>query len=93
MKTYSSHYINGQWVPARSADHFTVYDSSTEEVMATVPAGTAAEAGEAVLAARAAFEGWAGLPVLPLLEDDDIAAPPLVPTPTGVEVGASPPSV
>jgi acyl-CoA reductase-like NAD-dependent aldehyde dehydrogenase len=39
MKTYSSHYINGQWVPARSADHFTVYDSSTEEVMATVPAG------------------------------------------------------
>lgn len=31
--------------------------------MATVPAGTASEAEAAVLAARAAFEGWAALPV------------------------------
>lgn len=63
MKTYSSHYIDGQWVEAQSAETFAVHDSSTEEVMATVPAGTAAEAGQAVLAARAAFDAWAALPV------------------------------
>ncbi|MCJ0763226.1 aldehyde dehydrogenase family protein [Variovorax terrae] len=63
MKTYSSHYINGAWVQARSSDTFAVHDSSTEEVMATVPAGTAAEAEQAVLAARAAFDAWAALPV------------------------------
>ena len=40
-----------------------VHDSSTEELMATVPAGTADEAATAVLAARAAFDGWAALPV------------------------------
>ena len=40
-----------------------MHDSSTEELMATVPAGTADEAATAVLAARAAFDGWAALPV------------------------------
>jgi betaine-aldehyde dehydrogenase len=63
MKTYASHYINGQWVAARSGQAFQVHDSSTEELMASVPAGTADEAAQAVLAARAAFEGWAALPV------------------------------
>ncbi len=63
MKIYPSHYINGQWVQAQSAEVFEVHDSSTEEVMATVPAGTATEAEQAVLAARAAFDGWAALPV------------------------------
>jgi len=63
MTTYSSHYINGQWVKAQSTDTLPVHDSSTEEVMATVPAGTAQEAEQAVLAARAAFDSWASLPV------------------------------
>jgi acyl-CoA reductase-like NAD-dependent aldehyde dehydrogenase len=63
MRTYSSHYIAGQWVPAQSRQGFEVHDSSTEELMASVPAGTADEAEQAVLAARAAFEGWAALPV------------------------------
>ncbi|MBX3587550.1 MAG: aldehyde dehydrogenase family protein [Ramlibacter sp.] len=63
MKTYPSHYINGQWVKAQSPDTFTVHDSSTEEVMATVPAGTADEATQAIEAARAAFDAWAALPV------------------------------
>ena len=62
-KHYASHYINGQWVKAISPDTLPVHDSSTEEVMATVPAGTAQEAEAAVLAARAAFDGWAALPV------------------------------
>lgn len=63
MTVYPAHYINGQWVKAQSPETLPVHDSSTEELMATVPAGTAAEAEAAVLAARAAFEGWAALPV------------------------------
>jgi acyl-CoA reductase-like NAD-dependent aldehyde dehydrogenase len=63
MKIYPSHYINGQWVKAHSPDGLAVYDSNTEEVMATVPAGTAQEAQAAVQAAHAALEGWAALPV------------------------------
>jgi betaine-aldehyde dehydrogenase len=63
MTTYPSHYINGQWVTAQSKDTLPVHDSSTEEVMATVPAGTAREAEQAVLAARAAFDAWSTLPV------------------------------
>ncbi len=63
MTAYPSHYVNGQWVPAQSTEVFEVHDASTEAVMATVPAGTAAEATQAVLAARAALEGWAALPV------------------------------
>ena len=60
---YPCHYINGQWVNAQSTNMLPVHDSSTEEVMATVPCGTAAEAAAAVLAARAAFDGWAALPL------------------------------
>ena len=62
-ENYASHYINGQWVKARATDTLPVHDSSTETLMATVPAGTAQEAEAAVLAARAAFDGWAALPV------------------------------
>ncbi|MDO9359432.1 MAG: aldehyde dehydrogenase family protein [Polaromonas sp.] len=63
MTSYPSHYINGQWSAAQSSETLPVHDSSTEEIMATVPAGTAAEAERAVLAARAAFDAWSGLPV------------------------------
>ena len=63
MQTFDSHYINGQWVAATSGKTLPVHDSSTEEVMATVPAGTAAEAAQAVLAARAAFPAWSALNV------------------------------
>ena len=60
---YPSHYINGQWVKAQSAECLRVHDSSTEAVMATVPAGTTSEADTAIMAARAAFESWSALPV------------------------------
>jgi acyl-CoA reductase-like NAD-dependent aldehyde dehydrogenase len=60
---YPAHYINGQWVKAQASETLPVHDSSTEALMATVPAGTTAEAEAAVLAARAAFDGWAALPV------------------------------
>jgi acyl-CoA reductase-like NAD-dependent aldehyde dehydrogenase len=63
MISYTQHYINGQWQEATSKDHFEVHDASTEEVMATVPQGTADEASQAVLAARAAFPAWSALSV------------------------------
>ncbi len=63
MKNYTSHYINGQWVKAQSTHVFEVHDSTTEEVFASVPQGTQAEAEQAVLAARAAFDSWSQLPV------------------------------
>ena len=63
MKRYDAHYINGQWVKAQSSNVFEVHDSTTEEVFATVPHGTRAEAEQAVLAARAAFDSWSQLPV------------------------------
>ena len=62
-KHYPSHYINGHWVAAESAETLPVYDSSTEELMATVPSGTVGEAEAAVQAARDAFDAWSALPV------------------------------
>ncbi len=62
-KQYLSHYINGQWVRAEGIQTLPVHDSSTEEVMATVPAGTASEADAAIRAARSAFDSWSALPV------------------------------
>ena len=63
MTTYDSHYINGAWHKAHNPAVFEVHDSTTEEVMATVPQGTAEEATQAVLAARAAFLAWSALSV------------------------------
>ena len=63
MTTYDSHYINGAWHKAHNPAVLEVHDSTTEEVMATVPQGTAEEAIKAVLAARAAFPAWSALSV------------------------------
>jgi len=63
MKIYDRHYIGGGWVEAASSARFEVHDSSTEEVMAQVPQGTAQEAEQAVHAARTAFPKWAALSV------------------------------
>src|SRR6267378_2400864 len=49
-------YINGQWVKSSSGEMFPVYDPSTEEVIAHVASGTAADVDLAVKAARAAFD-------------------------------------
>ncbi|MFI7426504.1 aldehyde dehydrogenase family protein [Micromonospora sp. NPDC049836] len=52
-------YLDGAWVAPSSAGHIPVHNPTTEEVLATVPAGTAADVDRAVAAARAAFPGWA----------------------------------
>jgi aldehyde dehydrogenase (NAD+) len=52
-------YIDGQWVAPAGSEVIQVENPATEEIIGTVPAGTAADVDRAVAAARAAFDGWA----------------------------------
>lgn len=63
MKVLDNFYINGAWVPSGGTTTMEVVDSATEEVIATVPAGTAADVDAAVAAATAAFATWSSTPV------------------------------
>ena len=58
MRTYEKIYIDGTWVPSDGSGHLQVINSTTEEVMATVPEGTASDVDRAVAAARRAFPAW-----------------------------------
>jgi aldehyde dehydrogenase (NAD+) len=58
MKTYDTAYIGGAWLKSRSLARIEVTNSATEEVVATVPAGSPDDAVAAVAAARAAFDDW-----------------------------------
>lgn len=54
-------YINGEWVaPTQGATLIDVINPATEESVARVPLGTAADAEKAIAAARAAFPGFSG---------------------------------
>ncbi|SCG34410.1 aldehyde dehydrogenase family protein [Micromonospora coxensis] len=53
-------YLDGRWVTASGADTVEVQNPATEEIVGSVPAGSAADVDRAVAAARAAFDGWAG---------------------------------
>ena len=61
MTNYQKFYINGKWVTASSKDTIQVFDSTDESVMATIPAGTAADVDAAAKAAHAAFGAWSAL--------------------------------
>ncbi len=63
MKNLENFYINGAWVSPKNASPFDVINPSTEEVCATISLGSSADADAAVMAARAAFEGWSQTPV------------------------------
>jgi len=56
-------FINNEWRPAVGGKRFPVENPATEEVIAEVAAGDAADIDNAVAAARACFEsdGWRGL--------------------------------
>ena len=56
MQRYSM-LINGAFTASRGAEWIPVYDPSTEEIIAEVPDGRAADVDDAVTAARKAFEG------------------------------------
>jgi aldehyde dehydrogenase (NAD+) len=58
METRDKLYIDGAWVPSTGTGSVEVVDSTTEEVIGTVPLGTADDVDRAVVAARAAFDGW-----------------------------------
>src|SRR6476619_1421026 len=62
MTAFEKLYINGAWVASGSTETIDVIDSVTEEVMATIPAGTADDVNAAVAAAKAAFPAWAATP-------------------------------
>ncbi len=51
-------YIDGSWVDSKGTDTLEVINSTTEEVMGTVPLGTTEDVDRAVAAASRAFEEW-----------------------------------
>jgi aldehyde dehydrogenase (NAD+) len=58
MKTRTTLYRDGAWVESTSTAVIEVENPTTEEVLGTVPAGTAGDVDAAVAAARAAFPAW-----------------------------------
>jgi acyl-CoA reductase-like NAD-dependent aldehyde dehydrogenase len=58
MRTYEKLFIDGTWEPSDGSGHLQVINSTTEEVMATVPEGTASDIDRAVAAARRGFPAW-----------------------------------
>ncbi len=56
-------YIGGTWVSPGGTGSIDVIDSTTEEVVGTVPEGTTDDIDRAVAAAKAAFPAWSALPV------------------------------
>ncbi|MCB9436899.1 MAG: NAD-dependent succinate-semialdehyde dehydrogenase [Anaerolineales bacterium] len=52
-------YINGEWVEASNGGTWEVINPATEEVVQTVPYGTADDANAAIEAAARAFPEWA----------------------------------
>ena len=61
MTTYSQMYIDGQWVASTGTGSISVFDSTNEQVMATIPEGTADDVKKAAAAAKAAFNSWSAL--------------------------------
>ncbi|MFW6719065.1 aldehyde dehydrogenase family protein [Streptomyces sp. MAR4 CNY-716] len=62
MQAHDGMFFDGRWQPAAGDGVIEVVDPADEQVIATVPAGTAADVDAAVGAARAAFPGWAATP-------------------------------
>ena len=56
-------YVDGQWVASDGDGSIDVINPSNEEVIGSVPAGTAVDVDAAVAAARSAFDGWAATPL------------------------------
>ncbi|MGV9253235.1 aldehyde dehydrogenase family protein [Streptomyces sp. NPDC003697] len=62
MKAHDGMYTDGAWRPAAGRDVIEVVNPADEQVIATVPAGTAEDVDIAVRAARAALPSWAATP-------------------------------
>jgi malonate-semialdehyde dehydrogenase (acetylating)/methylmalonate-semialdehyde dehydrogenase len=57
-------FINGKFVESGTEKYTDAYNPSTGEVIAKVPCCTREEVEQAVAAAKAAFPGWSGTPVI-----------------------------
>jgi acyl-CoA reductase-like NAD-dependent aldehyde dehydrogenase len=55
-------YIGGEWVDPSGDETIDVVNSTTEETMGRIPAGTPQDVDRAVAAAREAFETWSQVP-------------------------------
>lgn len=58
MQQHADQYIGGAWRPSLGGEPLPVVNPATEQVIATVPAGTPADIDAAVAAARAAARSW-----------------------------------
>ena len=58
MLDFSNLYLGGEWVPSTGSDTIEVVNAASEQVMGTIPAGTAADVDRAVAAAGAALSAW-----------------------------------
>ena len=58
MRDYLDFYINGRWVPPISPKRMDVINPATGTVNGHISAGSVADVDAAVVAARAAVEGW-----------------------------------
>jgi aldehyde dehydrogenase (NAD+) len=59
LQVHDKIFIGGEWVDSTASETIEVINSTTEEVMGSIPAGTAEDADRAVRAAREAFDAWA----------------------------------
>ena len=60
MQSRDEIYVNGKWAPSAGDGSIDVVNPSNEEVIGSVPDGTAADVDAAVAAAKAAFPEWSG---------------------------------
>jgi aldehyde dehydrogenase (NAD+) len=58
----TSIYVGGEWIPSDGSGRIEVINPATEQVIAVVAEGTAADVDKAVAAARAAFPAWSATP-------------------------------
>jgi malonate-semialdehyde dehydrogenase (acetylating)/methylmalonate-semialdehyde dehydrogenase len=57
-------FINGQFVESKTQKYTDAYNPSSGEVIAKVPCCTKDEVEQAIAAAKAAYPGWSGTPVI-----------------------------
>lgn len=63
MKLDQPHFIDGKWVAGQGECRLPVHNASTEELMADLVSASTAQAEQAIVAARHAFDGWSQTPV------------------------------
>ena len=62
MEQRTQFYIDGQWITPAGQGSIEVFSPTDGALLATVPQGNAADADQAVMAARRAFDAWSVTP-------------------------------